>query len=149
MFTIFYFLLSLQVHFSRSSFTVTSVAFCRVTFTFTQVQNKCTCYSNVGGRRNNKLRVLSYHVLYRFTEHTRAVTSVSDSVKICRMETSSNPPSAGSFITPYESKTHITVNVCQTKMSVGILQKCGHGVPIGTRAPSMVERHHANGALFE
>jgi len=42
-----HFLLVLQVHFSRSTFTFIWEAFCRVTFTFTQVQNKCTCYSSV------------------------------------------------------------------------------------------------------
>ena len=42
--TCFYFLFVLQVHVSRSTFT--RVAFSMVTFTFTQVQNKCTCYSS-------------------------------------------------------------------------------------------------------
>ena len=44
--TSFYFLLVLQVQFSESTFSFTWVAFSRVTSTFTQVQNKCTCYSS-------------------------------------------------------------------------------------------------------
>ena len=41
--TWFYFLLVLRVHFTRNTFT----AFSRISFTFTQVQSKCTDYSSV------------------------------------------------------------------------------------------------------